>query len=514
MKRSDLEKLGDNMLKNTKNRRQFLVGMGGCLVAIPFLPSMLSRKALAQIQNDPVNRLITFLTPHFTIAENFHPQNLNLSHIPHSYYDISEAMFKNISGPFSKSLNESIFHQLREKILIIDGVHYPVRVGNDNHPKSFALGASGSDNGIQETSLDAQLMKSNLFYPSGYTGRKFTGIEISPYESTTKNNMSYIWTGSQVEKLSQFRDPKAIFNYLFGGVTNKSVVVNQQTVDLELSNKKLLVDNILDSYKSVKSHKRIGTEDKRKLDQHVQSLFEIQTKIQSKIDNNSNQAPQTISCQPPNEPQSNISVNEKIDIVVDMLALAIGCDLTRVASVYFNCGINEGYGEFHSKVHPSVEDRKNKAQTDARGDFLMGLMVDFDRYFAKYAGKLLQKLDSMQDPLNEGSLLDNSLFYWTSMHGHNDVYQIWDDSHDGERLRTFIAGGAGGKIQTGKYINYGHTFQNQVLVTMAKALGHPVGTKGIGDYGETAEKYKLKNYDKFTSIVANKSTPLPRILKP
>ena len=54
----------------------------------------------------------------------------------------------------------------------------------------------------------------------------------------------------------------------------------------------------------------------------------------------------------------------------------------------------------------------------------------------------------MQDPLNEGSLLDNSLFYWTSMHGHNDVYQIWDDSHDGERLRTFIAGGAGGKIQT------------------------------------------------------------------
>ena len=68
-----------------------------------------------------------------------------------------------------------------------------------------------------------------------------------------------------------------------------------------------------------------------------------------------------------------------------MLALAIGCDLTRVASVYFNCGINEGYGEFHSKVHPSVEDRKNKAQTDARGDFLMGLMVDFDRYFAKYA---------------------------------------------------------------------------------------------------------------------------------
>jgi hypothetical protein len=63
-------------------------------------------------------------------------------------------------------------------------------------------------------------------------------------------------------------------------------------------------------------------------------------------------------------------------------------------------------------------------------------------------------------------MLDNSLVVWGSELGKGN-------SHSFDKVPFVTAGGAGGKLTTGRYLQYQGVEHNRLLVSMAQLMGLP-----------------------------------------
>jgi hypothetical protein len=99
------------------------------------------------------------------------------------------------------------------------------------------------------------------------------------------------------------------------------------------------------------------------------------------------------------------------------------------------------------------------------------------RWFMGEFKYLIEQLAATPD--TDGSLLDNTLVMLCSELGDSNL-------HDHERVPFVLAGGAAGKLETGRYLNYksGDHFEphTKLLVSIANAMG-----VDIDSYGYTGE---------------------------
>jgi len=161
----------------------------------------------------------------------------------------------------------------------------------------------------------------------------------------------------------------------------------------------------------------------------------------------------------------------------DLLVLALACGLTRVASLQYSyarsierlewvstqgcgpCGTIEL--DHHTISH--TEDSMSNAQ-----------MAVMNRWYAEQVAYLVGRLDAV----NEGSstLLDNSLAFWCS-----EV--SYAATHTFKNIRAFLFGTAGGKIKTGKHLDFAGAAHNKLHVTFLNAMGVPATSFGDSGFG-------------------------------
>lgn len=188
---------------------------------------------------------------------------------------------------------------------------------------------------------------------------------------------------------------------------------------------------------------------------------------------------------------------------MELVALGLACDRTRIVTISVHKALGPGpdpadttwTGHYHSE--------------DASGGTWHGLAHDFpnenarrmlegiNRWIAdEVVATLLQKLDAVGE--SEGrTLLDNSLVYWGNELGFN---------HIGHSVPCLLAGGAGGAIRTGRYLDYidwegrsyfsqedGNVIQgiphNRFLVSVLSAMGlapEDYERNGQPGYGSTS----------------------------
>jgi hypothetical protein len=85
-------------------------------------------------------------------------------------------------------------------------------------------------------------------------------------------------------------------------------------------------------------------------------------------------------------------------------------------------------------------------------------------WYAKQFAYFLAKLDSVDE--GDGTLLDHSIVLWATEIGESTM-------HDLTLMPYVLAGGAGGKIQMGRFIDWSNSKKdnNQMLVSIANAMG-------------------------------------------
>jgi len=174
--------------------------------------------------------------------------------------------------------------------------------------------------------------------------------------------------------------------------------------------------------------------------------------------------------QPPELDQDSETTMQQIAALqTDLLSVAFGCDLVRVASLQFSDGINTirfpwvgSMMEGHALSHSGDGDPAARQQLILR-----------HRWYVEQIARLLDRLAAT--PEGDGSVLDNTLIVWGSEIGTGN-------SHSHENIPFLLAGGAGGAVKPGRYLDFGGRSHIDLLVSVLNAMGIESETFGHPDF--------------------------------
>lgn len=200
--------------------------------------------------------------------------------------------------------------------------------------------------------------------------------------------------------------------------------------------------------------KKVGADDKQKIQAHLDALRELEARLTF------DPRPVSASCAIP-AVKANSGTNEERyrkngENMMDVIANAFACDLTRVATLQWGNGASNQ--QFPSKgvnlSHHSI------THDNYDGNYQNRAKVS--EWYAERLKYFLEALDAI--PEGEGSLLDNTLLVWTSE--HSDFGQ-----HGRRNIPFVLAGNMAKAFATGRKLKFGGRGHNDVYVSIAQAMG-------------------------------------------
>jgi hypothetical protein len=256
-------------------------------------------------------------------------------------------------------------------------------------------------------------------------------------------------------------DPLNVYTRMFGSLGGSA-----GDVDQFLLRRQGVLDLV--SWELKDLQKKLGAEDKARLEQHLEALQTVEKSLQ----------PPKGTCEPP-EPTvglphlHNDNFPEVLKAQTDLMVVALACGMTHVASlqcshtlspnIFTWLGQNEGH---HSLSH------SGDANLNGVADF-----VETERWFSEQFAYLINRLKDTPEPDGEGSMLANSAVLWCQELGDGRMHTCTD-------VPFVIAGQANGFFQTGQYLNCGGAAHQKLLVSMCHAMGLDNTTFGNPAYGE------------------------------
>jgi hypothetical protein len=233
-----------------------------------------------------------------------------------------------------------------------------------------------------------------------------------------------------------------------------------------------VLDRILPRY--ARLARRLGAEDRKKLEAHLGALRDIERGLDG------GGAAPAAACRRPDRPapfdhRANDNFPRAGRLQMDLLIMALACDLTRVASLQWNKATSRVRHEW-----VGVDDEHHELSHS--GDRDLGARDKLQRITTWYASQfayLIERLASI--PEGDGTLLDNTLVLWTSEIGKGNTHSPVD--------KPFLLGGrAGGALRTGRWLDYGRGAaedrvpHNDLLVSIMNAMGLEADTFGNPEY--------------------------------
>ncbi len=416
----------------TCSRRQLMgLGMGSLATAMPLLASLRSARA----GGAPIRRFVFVYTPNGTVPEEFWPTSGE-----GEAFDTLGA----ITAPFES---------LRSRLLFLRGLDLSVTSIGPGGPHQRGMGALLTGRELQNgdfvggdgshagwangQSLDQHMgavLRDETLFGTLELGVRATSAEV-------RGRLSY---AGPAEPLPPINTPLETYQRVFSGV-----------VDLEPSTRarRVLVSSALQElYGAVAP--QVSVADRQKFEQHQDALSGIERRLeQLGLANN---------CSSPSMPAAMAEDDEETMVDVtrlqfDLLATALACDVTRVATVQLSDAINDirfpwidSMGTGHSLSHAGDSDESARAQLIARG-----------AWYAEQIAHFVSKLADIPD--GEGTLLDSTIVLWGNELGIGNVHSLTDI--------PFLMIGGGGYFGTERLVNFGGAPHNRLLVSIAQAMG-------------------------------------------
>ncbi len=259
---------------------------------------------------------------------------------------------------------------------------------------------------------------------------------------------------SPSEPLPMIRDPRAVFDQLFGiGATPEARAARRRR-------DRSILDWVTQSTNQLKS--TLGATDKARLSDYLEDVREIERRIQKVEAQNASGDRRTLPGAPIGVPDS---YDEHVKLMFDMQVVAFASDVTRVVAfklsrdvsnrVYPETGVNTG---FHIASHH--QDRDDRILELAK----------INKYHVGLVPYLLKKLKDTPD--GDSNLLENSLVIYGSPMGNSNV-------HNHKRCPLFFAGHAGGALKGNRHIKAadGTPMANAMLSAM-RSVGVEINAFG------------------------------------
>ena len=207
-----------------------------------------------------------------------------------------------------------------------------------------------------------------------------------------------------------------------------------------------ILDSVLSDAQSLKG--KLSNHDRHKLDEYLTSIRELEERLQraeerSKVETQGNGWHATVTEANIPRPGEGIPADpeEHMKLMFDLMVLAFQMDKTRVASYMMNddlSSMNYGFlGDVRGGMHEISHHSKSKEKLD--------MYQRINEYNVKLWSEALQKMAATDE--GGRSLLDNSMVMLLS--------SLMDgNTHDSRQLPVLLAGGGGGSIKGGQFLDY------------------------------------------------------------
>jgi hypothetical protein len=348
--------------------------------------------------------------------------------------------------------------------------------GGGDHARSgaaFLTGAhprktDGADiqNGISVDQVAAQAIGGDNRFASlelGLEGSAQSGNCDSGYSCAYSSNLS--WRNS-TSPLAKEMNPAALFDRLFGVRANSEPAAND-TADLKRY-KRSILDAVLEEANDLK--KSLGQNDKRKLDEYMYSVREIENRLGKADPLGIADAENLKFPRPPGVPKE---LDEHCRLMLDMYTLALQTDSTRIVSFMF---ANEGSNRAYSQV--GISEGHHELSHHGKSEDKQQKIAKINRYHVSKLAYLLERLDGVNE--GESTLLDNCMLIYGS--GISD-----GDRHNHDDLPIVLCGKASGRIKDPQHWSFP---KDTPLCNLYLWMLHQMGVK-TDSFGDSTAVLKL-----------------------
>ena len=446
-----------NIMRKALPRRTFLRGLGAA-VSLPLLDSMVPFTAVGRGAAARPVRLGYVYTPNGIIGctERSPRQFLWTPKTAGANFEFSPTMkalepyrahvnvFSGLAQGQGWALGDGGGDHARATATFLTGVH-PYKTGGAD----FKLGISADQIAAKELGKYTQLSSLEL----GLESQPVSGNCDSGY---TCAYMSMSWR-SETQPVPAEINPRAAFERLFGDGESTDPAVRQA----RLANDKSVLDYVTASLSRLQGH--LGSNDKRKLDEYLDSVRDIERRIQ-RAEAQSGSVELPIMDKPDAVPYD---YSEYSKLMIDLMVVAWQTDMTRVASFMLGRdGSNRPYPEL------GIADGHHSISHHQRDPEKVDKLIKIDELHVAMFAYMLERMKNTQD--GEGSLLDSSLVLFGSSLSESNLH-----THDD--LPIVLAGNAGGRIKGNRHLVYPKdTPLNNLLLNMFDQAAVPDVT-GFGD---------------------------------
>lgn len=192
--------------------------------------------------------------------------------------------------------------------------------------------------------------------------------------------------------------------------------------------------------------RRISNSDQRKLDEYLDSVRDVEQRIENagKLGELQGWRPTLDKPNIPRPPEGiPQNIADHMRLMCDIMVLGFQTDTTRICTLKLNNDhsslrfphLNVDYMIHHLLSHSDTED-----------------WLKVNQFFVEQLAYIAKKLDAIQE--GERTALDNSMLMFCS--------SMMTGSHDASQLPVVMVGRGGGKIQTGKVLNYRENSNRQM----------------------------------------------------
>jgi hypothetical protein len=423
-------------------RRQVLRGIGGAVVALPVLPSLLTKTAYGA---DPV----LTRTPRLYWITSEHGGAFESSMFPSpSLLTGSQALFSDhtvrsgalqataqgtdtVLSSVLRAKSSGLTTALVAKMNVLWGLDVPFYIAHNTglHLGNYARNdGNGNDGTAVQSSprptIDQIMAWSPSFYPDLSAVRERSLILAGRPVSWNYSDPTKLTSG--IENVRGSTNTLDLFNKIFVPAGSGTVAPRAP-----------IVDRVLANYKRLRNgNSRLSASDRQRLDDHIARIDELQRKLTTTVSSScSNVAAPTDNANK-HTGNSPAEAARQLQLYNEVAAIAFMCGTSRIAVVSY--GDTSAFVSYGGDFHQDVAHQWQLADKQAL------LVQSYQRFFEATLVDMANRLNV--DEVPGYTFLDNSLLVWTQECGM--------ETHGSVSIPVVTFGSAAGALKTGLLCDY------------------------------------------------------------
>ena len=355
---------------------------------------------------------------------------------------------------------------LRKQLTVVSGLDHKQAEnfgdGTGDHPRSSAAWLTGvhawdrTRPGVEvKLATSADQLAADVLGRSTPVRSLELAVDTATQSACDAGDCFYVntvsWRNETTPNLTE-NHPRLVFERLFGdgGSSAERLARIKKTSSI--------LDSVREEARRLASD--VGTGDKTKLDEYLDSVREIEQRIQGA------EASEHDDVALPDRPTGiPASFEEHTKLMLDLALLGLQTDTTRIFSMILAREVsNRSYPQI------GVPDQHHPVSHHRNDPVLIEKKTKIDAYHVSFLGYLAAKMQAT--PEGDGTLLDQSLLMYGGGMGDGNLHRHND-------LPCVLLGNLGGRLKTGQHVAYpSGTPMTNLLVSLLDTIGVPVDALG------------------------------------